>query len=98
MDPLTVAIVALRSVGTLFRLQGAPRVQSTINAVLEAYKAGKNVDRYMQEIADNLEFDGDLASWKDLEARINAEVDQFLGDPVEETSESETPGGAGETP
>lgn len=98
MDPLTVAIVALRSVGTLFRLQGAPHVSKTIDAVFSAYRAGKNVDAYMQEIADKLEAGDALAGWTDLEARINAEVDQFLEDPVEETSESENPGGAGETP
>lgn len=80
MDPLTIAILALRSVGTLFTLQGKPEINNTINALLTAYQAGKNVDAYMQKIADNLEADGDLASWDDITDRINDEVDEFLGD------------------
>lgn len=78
MDPLTVALLTLRSVGTLFALQGKPQVGDTINQVLDLYAAGKNVDAYMQEISDKLEDGGDLDDWGDIQARINAEVDDFL--------------------
>ncbi len=81
MDPLTVAIITLRSVGTLFALQGRPEVSTTINSVLTAYNAGKNVDKHLADIADALEAGDDLATWDDITARIDAEVDEFLGDP-----------------
>ena len=34
----------------------------------------------MQEIADALNADLELADWDDIRDRINDEVDQFLGD------------------
>lgn len=78
MDPLTVSLLALRSVGTLFALQGRPEVSATINAVLKAYQAGRNVDKHMADIADRLEKDGALDDWSDILTRINSEVDDFL--------------------
>lgn len=81
MDPLTLGLIALRSVGTLFALQGRPEVGSTINSVLEAYSAGKNVDKHLADIADALEAGADLATWDDITSRIDAEVDAFLDEP-----------------
>ena len=83
MDPLTIALIALRSVGTLFTLQGKPEVAGAINTALDAYQAGKNVDAYLQEIADALESGAD-PDWDDLTNRINDEVDAFLGDTGDE--------------
>ena len=80
MDPLTLAILGLRAIGTLFTLQGKPEVQTTINSLLAAYEVGKNVDNYMQEIADTLNAGGDMVTWENLTIRINNEVDEFLGD------------------
>jgi hypothetical protein len=78
MDPLTVSLLTLRSVGTLFALQGKPEISQTINAVLRAYQAGKNVDRHMAAIADRLEKGGTLEDWDDITDRINDEVTDFL--------------------
>jgi len=87
MDPLTIALIALRSVGTLFTLQGQPKITGAINAALDAYEAGRNVDAYMAEIADKLELAGTLSAedWDDLTDRINSEVDEFLDDTGDET-------------
>jgi hypothetical protein len=84
MDPLTIALIALRSVGTLFGMQGRNDVQLGINAALDAVAAGKNVDAYLQEIADALEA-GVEPDWDDLTLRINSEVDAFLDDTGDET-------------
>lgn len=80
MDPLTIALIALRSVGTLFALQGQPKVSEAINAALDAHQAGRNVDAYLQEIADKLESGIGLSQedWDELAQRINNEVDDFL--------------------
>lgn len=80
MDPLTISLLTLRSVGTLFALQGKPEISQTINAVLKAYQAGKNVDKHMATIADRLEKGGDLADWGNLKRRINDEVADFLAE------------------
>ncbi len=78
MDPLTIALIALRGVGTVMSLQGKPQVSEAINAAITAYDAGRNVDAYMQEIADALNNDAELADWDDITSRINTEVDDFL--------------------
>lgn len=81
MDPITIALIALRSVGTLFTLQGRPEVGTAINQTLEAYQAGKNVDAHLKEIAEKLELGNfDPTDWDDLTDRINQEVDAFLDD------------------
>lgn len=84
MDPLTLALLALRSVGTLFTLQGKPEIGRAINSGLDAIQAGKNVDAYMQEIADALEADAPV-DWDDLAFRIESEVEAFLDDTGDET-------------
>lgn len=78
MDPLTVAVLSLRSVSTLFALQGKPEVGNTINQVLDLYAAGKNVDDHMAAIADKLEAGDSLDDWSDIQAKLDAEVDDFL--------------------
>lgn len=78
MDPITIALIALRAVGTVFSMQGRPEISNTINDAITAYEAGKNVDAYMQEIADALNDGAELATWDDIRARINSEVDDFL--------------------
>ena len=78
MDPLTVSLLTLRGLSTLFMLQGKSEVGNTINQVLDLYGAGKNVDAHMAAIADKLEAGGDLDDWSDIQAKINAEVDEFL--------------------
>lgn len=79
MDALQIALIALRSVGTLFSLQGRPEISDTINKALALYSAGANIDNYLQEIAEKIEGDTPLDSWDDIQARIQAEVDSFLG-------------------
>lgn len=78
MDPLTVSLLTLRGLGTLFALQGKPEVGNTINQVLDLYGAGKNVDAHMSAIADKLEAGDDLDDWSEIQDKINAEVDDFL--------------------
>ena len=80
MDPVLVSMLALRGLGTLFTLQGKSEVSNTINQVLDLYSAGKNVDDHMKAIADKLEAGGDLDDWSDIQAKLDAEVDDFLGD------------------
>ena len=91
MDPLTVSLLTLRSVGTLFALQGKPEISETISAVLKAYQAGKNVDGHMAAIADRLEKGGTLDDWVEIQARINSEVDDFLDDVPEMSDEGREP-------
>jgi len=84
MDPLTVAMLALRGVASVFVLQGKPEVSRTIGALLTAWQSGRNVDAYMAEIATALEAD-DMAAWDDITHRIDSEVARFLSDPPAET-------------
>ena len=79
MDPLTVAMLALRGVASVFVLQGKPEVSNAIGALLGAWQSGRNVDAYMAEIATALEAD-EMADWDDITKRINDEVAAFLSD------------------
>ncbi len=79
MDPITIALISLRAVGALFSMQGKPEISTTINQLLEAYSAGKNIDDHLEEVAAKLEAGAlDPADWQDLTDRINQEVDEFL--------------------
>lgn len=78
MDPTLVALLVLRSVSTLFTLQGKPQVSTAINATLSAYQAGRNVDAHMQAIADALTSGADVPTWADIAKRANDETLAFL--------------------
>jgi RecB family exonuclease len=80
MDPVLVSMLALRGLSTLFTLQGKSEIGNTINQVLDLYGAGKNVDAHMKAIAEKLEAGDDLDDWSDIQAKLDAEVDDFLGD------------------
>jgi hypothetical protein len=84
MDPLTIALIALRSVGALFALQGKPEISGAINAALDAHQAGRNVDAHLQSIADTLEAGGELDDWTAIRHKIDLEVDDFLDDTGDE--------------
>lgn len=83
MDPLTVAMLALRGVASVFVLQGRPEISGAIGALLTAWQSGRNVDEYMAEIAAALEAD-EIADWADITKRIDGEVARFLSDPPAE--------------
>lgn len=78
MDPATVALVALRGLSTLFTLQGKAEVSNTLNQILNLQAAGRNVDAHMKAIADKLEAGDPLDDWADIQAKLDAEVDDFL--------------------
>jgi len=80
MDPVAVSLLALRGLSTLFQLQGKIEVGNTINQVLDLYGAGRNVDAYMKDIAEKLEAGDNLDDWSDIQAKLDAEVADFLGD------------------
>ena len=62
----------------MFATQGKPEIGDALNAVIAAYEAGKNVDAYMQEIADKLRDDVPLDEWDTITARIDRETTRFL--------------------
>ena len=81
MDPITLALLALRGVTTVLDLQGREDISNTILALIDAHHAGRNVDNHMAEVAAALEAGTELATWTDIRHRIKAETDDFLADP-----------------
>ena len=75
MDPKLVALLALRTLGTV---TGHVAVVEGIDRLRAAYEAGKDIDAHMAAIAEKLEAEEPLDSWDDITARIDAEVDEFL--------------------
>jgi len=78
MDPIQIALLALRASTTLFTLQGRPEISEAVNSMIRAWEAGRNIDAYMAEIARALESDAGLDDWKTITDKINREVDDFL--------------------
>lgn len=78
MDPKLVALIALRTVGTL---SGHGAIVESIDKLRAAWEAGKNIDAHLAAIADKLEAGDDLDTWDEIQAKIDAEVDDFLDTP-----------------
>ena len=64
-------------VGQLLGLQGMTREAGILSKIMAGYRAGRNMDAHMQEVADKL-VAGEAPDWDDLEARIDAETAEFL--------------------
>jgi hypothetical protein len=64
-------------VGQLLGLQGKTREQGILNKIMAGYRAGRNVDAHMREVADTLEAGGKI-DWDALEAKLDAETAEFL--------------------
>jgi hypothetical protein len=74
MDPMTAIILALRLGATVMTLQGKPEVGMAVNATLNAYDAGRNVDAHMAELAAALKAGAGMATWADIAKRANDET------------------------
>ena len=77
MDSKLVAIIALRGLSLTLRLQGLTRQADSIDRLILAYQAGRNVDAHLQAVADQLAA-GEQASWDDILGRIETETEEFL--------------------
>ena len=80
MDPKLIALLALRTLGSV---TGNVALSNGIGQLMAAYDAGKDIDEHMQEIADKLEAGDDLDNWDDIMERIDAEVEDFLDETAE---------------
>lgn len=76
MNPKTLALIALRGLGTLFSLQGNASAATALNKIAAAIESGQNVDKHMQLVADALKA-GTPKDWDGLLARINADSDRL---------------------
>ena len=65
-------------VGQLLGLQGMTKEQGILTKIMAGYRAGRNMDAHMRQVADALEADTPL-DWDDLGSRLDAETAEFLG-------------------
>jgi hypothetical protein len=77
MDPVLVALVSLRSMATLFTLQGNPKAAQVFNTMVSAYLAGRNIDAHLQDVADYLDSNSEVR-WGDVLDRISSLEAEFL--------------------
>lgn len=80
MNPKLLAIVALRSVATLFTLQGQPKTAQALSLLAAGIESGADVDEHMQAVADKLkETEGAISDemWDDVTSRILADSDRL---------------------
>jgi hypothetical protein len=73
-----LAVISLRSLATLFALQGQAERAAALNASADAIEAGAHVDDEMQALADALKNDADVPTWLDLQLRLEKETAEFL--------------------
>lgn len=76
LDPRLVAIVALRALSQLYRLQGNHTTSEALRLAAAGIESGRDIDAHMREVAQRLE-QGESASWDDIHARLQAEIDEL---------------------
>lgn len=82
MDAKLLAIVSLRSLATLFGLQGQASTAASLNLLAAGVQAGVNVDDHMKAVGDALVATGGdvtAAQWDDVHARIEADRERLHG-------------------
>lgn len=78
MNSVFLAVLTLRSLATVYLLQGNSKASDSLGLMADALEAGKNIDARMQEVADALKA-GATPNWDDLERRIRADAARLHG-------------------
>lgn len=78
MDPLTIALIALRGMSALFNLAGESDKGTLLSTLADGAEAGVNVDAHMQAVAVALK-SGAPKDWADAANRINTDSDLLQG-------------------
>jgi len=78
MNPIILALIALRSAALAAALAGQSKVSNGLYALADAVEAGRATDAHMAEVAEKLKA-GEItaADWDDLAARIAADRDRL---------------------
>ncbi len=79
MNPLQIAIVALRAAALAVGIVGNAKASQALLAVADAVQAGVNVDAHMAAVAEKLKAGTAVtdADWDDVLARIAADSDRL---------------------
>lgn len=72
----TLAILALRSLGMLFGLQGQPKAASSLGLLADGIESGANVDAHMASVAAAIK-SGSPLDWDDVHDRIVADSNRL---------------------
>jgi hypothetical protein len=77
--PVQLLMIALmRAAAVGLQLQGQASAATALTRLALAYEAGRSIDAHMGEIAKLLNEGGEMASWEDITARIDAAEKEFL--------------------
>lgn len=74
----SLAIVALRSLATLFALQGQGKHGESLNLLADGLESGANVDGHMADVAAALK-SGNEIDWDEVTGRIKADSARLQG-------------------
>lgn len=69
MDPVSIALIAIRGLATLFEAQGDSRQANALRLLAKGIESGQDVNEHMDRVADALEA-GQGADWDDVVSRI----------------------------
>jgi len=78
MNSVFLALMTLRSLSTIYLLQGNVKASESLNLLADSLEAGRNIDARMREVADALKA-GAAPDWDDLERRIREDADRLHG-------------------
>ncbi len=76
MNPVTVAILTLRALSTLFTTAGRATESKALGQIADGLEAGQSVDLHMKAVADALKA-GDAADWAGVAQRIQEDTDRL---------------------
>lgn len=74
----TLAIIALRSLGMLFGLQGQTKAATSLSLLADGLESGANVDAHMSAVAAALK-SGEPIDWENAYTRISADSARLQG-------------------
>lgn len=81
MNPLTIALVSIRSAALALTIAGDTKTSNSLYLVADAIEAGMATDEHMQLVADKLkERDLTQADWDDVLQRIEDDHNRLQDD------------------
>lgn len=80
MNPLILALVALRGTALSLSLAGQTRAANGLYTLADAAERGVNIDAHMAAVAEKLKTrSSNDADWSDVAERIEADSDRLQG-------------------
>lgn len=80
MNPKLVTLVVFRQLANLFALQGETARAALLTRLADAGESGLDIDEHLQAVADMKAETGAMASWDDINSRLDEQMARARGE------------------